>query len=63
MSHIIRSYVATYILSRKSRLTVVSRTAILIERSPIVYCKKLPYEKTMHVTKTTYNHLVFKINT
>ena len=41
----------------------IHERSILIERSPKAYCKKLPYEKTTRVTKTTYNHLVSKTNT
>ena len=31
-----------------------------LERSPKAYCKKHPYEKTACVTKTAYNHYVYK---
>ena len=35
---------------------VLYEQLILIERSPKVYCRKLPYEKTACVYKTTYDY-------
>ena len=34
----------------------IHEQSILIERSPKAHCKKLLYEKTMRIDKTTYNH-------
>ena len=49
--------------ARDTTVCYIHERSILIERSPNAYCKKLPYEKTTHGTKKTYNHLVSKTNT
>ena len=44
-------------------LCYIHKRSMLIQRLPKACCKKLPNEKTKHVTKTTYNYLVCKTNT
>ena len=50
------SHAAKQSRTRNTTVCYVQERSILIESSPEAYCKKLPYEKTMHVNKTSYNH-------
>ena len=57
------SHVAEQSRTHNTTMCYIHERTILIERSPKAYCKKLPYEKTTHAIKTTYNHQVYRTDT